>query len=142
MKSNYVSTNILFVFTVSINPQTYLSYLLNTFISLGGTTQRVNLTHINECIKIETDVVINCSGIHARTLAGVEDSNVYAARGQIVVVQLPQHINWAFFKHGAANKESEITYAIPRDNGEIILGGTYASVILYLKLAKVFSKIS
>jgi D-amino-acid oxidase len=85
---------------VSINPPTYLDYLLNTFISLGGTMQRASLSHLNECIKDDTDVVINCSGIHARTLGGVEDSDVYPARGQIVIVQLPQkHVNYTFIKH-------------------------------------------
>ncbi|CAI2182507.1 8161_t:CDS:10, partial [Funneliformis geosporum] len=119
--------------SISINPLTYLSYLLNTFTSLGGTTQRVNLfSHLNECIKSETDIVINCSGIHARTLGGVEDPNVYAARGQTVIAQLPRsYINWAFFKRGEYGKlclaanGGEITYAIPHDDGEVVLGGTY-----------------
>jgi len=31
-------------------------------------------------------------------------------------------MNWAFFKRGA---NGESTYAIPRDNGEVTLGGTY-----------------
>ncbi|PKK64631.1 hypothetical protein RhiirC2_716142 [Rhizophagus irregularis] len=58
----------------------YLNYLLNTFISLGGTTQHVSLSHLNECIESDTDVVINCSGIHAGTLGCVEDPEVYPAR--------------------------------------------------------------
>ncbi|CAG8453142.1 5791_t:CDS:2, partial [Scutellospora calospora] len=109
--------------TISINVHTYLNYLLNTFTLLGGTTQRVNLSHLLECIGSETDVVINCSGIHARTLKGVEDPKVYAVRGQLVVAQFPRPQNWAFFVHG--DKRPEMTYAIPRDNGEVILGGTY-----------------
>ncbi|CAG8622916.1 15604_t:CDS:10 [Funneliformis mosseae] len=111
--------------SISINPLTYLSYLLNNFTSLGGTTQRVNLlSHLNECLESETDIVINCSGIHARTLGGVEDPNVYAARGQTVIVQLPRsYMNWAFFKRAANG--GEVTYAIPHDDGEVILGGTY-----------------
>jgi len=90
---------------------------------LGGTTHRANLSHLNECIKSDTDIVVNCSGIHARTLGGVEDSDVFSARGQTVIAQLPQsYMNWAFFKRGA---NGESTYAIPRDNGEVTLGGTY-----------------
>ncbi|GBB86078.1 hypothetical protein RclHR1_12520007 [Rhizophagus clarus] len=117
--------------TVSINPSTYLNYLLNTFISLGGTMQRVSLSHLNECIKSDTDVVINCSGIHARTLGGVEDPEVYPSRGQTVIVQLP-HVNWTFLRHYAESNigmpsdgSIEMTYVIPRENGEVVLGGTY-----------------
>ncbi|CAB4401325.1 unnamed protein product [Rhizophagus irregularis] len=79
--------------TLTINPSAYLNYLLNTFISLGGTTQHVSLSHLNECIESDTDVVINCSGIHAGTLGCVEDPEVYPARGQTVIVQLPQEYN-------------------------------------------------
>ncbi|PKY26443.1 nucleotide-binding domain-containing protein [Rhizophagus irregularis] len=109
--------------SISINPSTYLNYLLNTFTSLGGTTQRANLSHLNECIESDTDIVVNCSGIHARTLGGVEDSDVFPVRDQTVIAQLPQsYMNWAFFKREA---NGEMTYAIPRDNGEVTLGGTY-----------------
>ncbi|CAG8743926.1 21883_t:CDS:2, partial [Dentiscutata erythropus] len=106
--------------SVSINPQTYLKYLLNTFISMGGTTQHADISHINECIKSETDILINCSGIHARTLKGVEGSNVYAARGQLVIVQ--SNINWAFFYREKAGNKPEV---IPRSGDEVALGGTY-----------------
>ncbi|CAG8628167.1 5575_t:CDS:2 [Rhizophagus irregularis] len=115
--------------TLTINPSAYLNYLLNTFISLGGTTQHVSLSHLNECIESDTDVVINCSGIHAGTLGCVEDPEVYPARGQTVIVQLPQeYVNWAFFRHcaGSSNTWSDnMTYVIPRENGEVVLGGTF-----------------
>jgi len=71
---------------------------------LGGTTERVSLSHLNDCIDSDTDVVINCTGIHARTLGGVEDLDVYPVRGQTVIVQLPQtYVNWAFLKHSPGN---------------------------------------
>ena len=67
---------------------------------MGGTTQHVSLSHLNECIESDTDVVINCSGVHAETLGGVEDSEVYPVRGQTVIVQLPRkYVNWAFLRH-------------------------------------------
>ncbi|CAG8446043.1 4011_t:CDS:2, partial [Cetraspora pellucida] len=88
--------------TVTINAPAYLSYLLHAFLSLGGTTQRANLSHLYDCIKSNTDIVINCSGIHSRTLGGVEDTNVYAAKGQTVVVQLPRsQINWTFERYSS-----------------------------------------
>ncbi|RIA85364.1 hypothetical protein C1645_830883 [Glomus cerebriforme] len=121
----------------SINPSTYLNYFLKTFTSLGGTTQRANLSHLNECIKSDTDIVVNYLGIHARTLGCVEDSDVFPARGQTVIAQLPQsYMNWAFFKrvlpncayflmHNVKGADGESTFAILRDNGEVTLGGTY-----------------
>ncbi|KAF0412059.1 nucleotide-binding domain-containing protein [Gigaspora margarita] len=118
--------------TVTINAPVYLNYLLHTFLSLGGTTQRANLSHLYDCIKNDTDIVINCSGIHSRTLGGVEDTNVYAAKGQTVVVQLPRsHVNWTFERYssgcgsGGIAAGGIITYVVPRDNGEVLLGGTY-----------------
>ncbi|KAF0558589.1 nucleotide-binding domain-containing protein [Gigaspora margarita] len=116
--------------TISINAPKYLEYLLYKFKSLGGTTQCTTVFHLHDCIDSNTDIVINCSGIHARTLGGVEDNDVYAARGQIVIVQLPRsYINWTFERYsggkGGIDGGGTITYVIPRDNGEVILGGTY-----------------
>lgn len=91
-------------YQVSINPSVYLSYLLDAFISLGGTTQRVNLSNLNDCIENDTDVVINCTGVHSRTLGGVLDDEVYPTGGQLVIVQLSRtQLNWAFLKHHASS---------------------------------------
>ncbi|KAG9300702.1 hypothetical protein G9A89_023500 [Geosiphon pyriformis] len=118
--------------TVTINPESYLNYLLNTFISLGGTTRYADLAHIQEAIFPETNIVINCSGIHARKLGGVQDINVYSAKGQIVLVELPpNHVSWTFERYSAGSNNGGIdsggiiTYVIPRNTGEVILGGTY-----------------
>jgi D-amino-acid oxidase len=35
----------------------------------------------------KADIVVNCTGISARKLGGVEDAKVYPARGQVVVVR-------------------------------------------------------
>jgi D-amino-acid oxidase len=48
--------------------------------------------------------VINCSGVHAEKLGGIEDSEVYPSRGQTVIVQLPRtYVNWAFLRHCAGS---------------------------------------
>lgn len=59
------------------------------------------MSHINDCIEGDTDIVINCTGVHARTFGGVEDADVYPAKGQIVTVQSQTRLNWAFLKHPA-----------------------------------------
>jgi hypothetical protein len=134
--------------------------------------QRASLSHLNECIESDTDIVFNCSGVHARTLGGVEDPDVYPIGGQTVIVQLPRkYVNWSFLRHPPGSNTArpglceyfifnhsffkkikksnlnllrrvfiprqkvddsiEMTYVIPRDNGEVVLGGTYVSIILY-----------
>ncbi|TPX07260.1 uncharacterized protein E0L32_010854 [Thyridium curvatum] len=68
----------------------------------------------------DTKVVFNCTGNAAKTLAGVEDSNCYPTRGQVLLVRAP-HVHSNVMRHG---KDYE-TYVIPRpgSNGNVILGG-------------------
>ncbi|CAG8719873.1 8400_t:CDS:10, partial [Gigaspora rosea] len=127
--------------TVTINPPKYLSYLLDRFYALGGTIKRVTLSHIQEAIFDNTDIIINCSGLGSKTLGGVQDQDVYPASGQTVLVQLPiGHVNWTCIRSAVSitkifssvkqqdneelpGKGERINYIIPRDNGEVVLGG-------------------
>ncbi|CAG8494419.1 9525_t:CDS:2 [Scutellospora calospora] len=119
--------------TITINPPKHLDYLLASFYALGGTIKRASLTHIQEAIFNDTDILINCSGLGSRTLGGVLDQSVHPASGQTVLVQLPiGHVNWTFGRYAAGRtdggthrKNESLTYVIPRDNGEVILGGTF-----------------
>ncbi|CAG8648714.1 10803_t:CDS:2, partial [Gigaspora rosea] len=130
--------------TVTINPPKYLSYLLDRFYALGGIIKRITLSHIQEAIFDNTDIVINCSGLGSKTLGGVQDQDVCPASGQTVLVQLPiGHVNWTFSRYAFGDlnkifnfvepqdkeelqgKGKRINYVIPRDNGEVVLGGTY-----------------
>ncbi|KAL7933140.1 FAD dependent oxidoreductase [Trichoderma chlorosporum] len=67
-----------------------------------------------------TKVVINCTGIAAKTLPGVEDAKCYPTRGQVVLVKAPL-VKRNIMRHG---KDYE-TYVIPRPgtDGHVILGG-------------------
>ncbi|CAG8845611.1 35970_t:CDS:2, partial [Racocetra persica] len=56
--------------SISINPPAYLKYLFSAFTFLGGTTESKNITDINECVKEDTDIVINCSGLYSHELGG------------------------------------------------------------------------
>ncbi|KAF0562311.1 nucleotide-binding domain-containing protein [Gigaspora margarita] len=132
--------------TVTINPPKHLSYLLDRFYALGGTIKRITLSHIQEAIFDNTDIVINCSGLGSKTLGGVQDQDVYPASGQTVLVQLPiGHVNWTCTRSAVSitkifnsvkqqdneelpGKGERINYVIPRDNGEVVLGGTYVGI--------------
>ncbi|CAG8629444.1 12171_t:CDS:10 [Acaulospora morrowiae] len=119
--------------TITISPPKYLIYLMKCFRINGGSTKRASLSHIKEAIFDNTDVVINCSGLGSKSLRGVQDQDVYSASGQTILVQLPVgHVNWTFGRYAAGRtdggthrKNEVLTYVVPRDNGEVVLGGTY-----------------
>ncbi|RUP47224.1 hypothetical protein BC936DRAFT_145978 [Jimgerdemannia flammicorona] len=113
--------------TISINSSKYLAYLLRSFTALGGTVDRRLVQHIGDVMLPGVDIVANCTGLSARTLGGVEDSSVFPARGQIVIIKAP-HVDFTFERYSGGNglgSGGTISYVIPRDNGEVILGGTY-----------------
>ncbi|KAI9248043.1 hypothetical protein BDA99DRAFT_542762 [Phascolomyces articulosus] len=103
--------------TVAVNPGIYLKWLFSQFITMGGQYKRVTLSHIFDAMDTSVDIVVNCSGMHAKTLGGVEDKTVVPTRGQNVIVHAP-HIRKtvSFMSHG---------YVIPRSDGTVILGTTH-----------------
>ncbi|EGW31942.1 D-aspartate oxidase [Spathaspora passalidarum NRRL Y-27907] len=78
------------------------------------------LSHIVQAYGPSTKTVINCSGIGARTLGGVEDKQVYPTRGQVVVIKAP-HIMENKMRWG----DDYATYIIkrPYSHDQLILGG-------------------
>ncbi|KAI8922480.1 hypothetical protein DFJ77DRAFT_446790 [Powellomyces hirtus] len=130
--------------TVCINVPKYLLWLLEKFRALGGTTLTRTLTHIDDAFTLpstfpttttpsttthqhhhqpdQPDIIINCTGFGARTLAGVADTHVYPTRGQTVHVRAP-HVRHTVTKLGSVHED--FTYIIPRDDGIVVLGGTY-----------------
>ncbi|CAG8530185.1 1922_t:CDS:2 [Paraglomus occultum] len=75
--------------TVAIDVPKYLKWLLQQFIAAGGKTQRCHLAHVKGAFGENVDVVVNCTGIRARTLGGIEDQTVYPTRGQTILVWAP-----------------------------------------------------
>ncbi|RIB16659.1 hypothetical protein C2G38_1969910 [Gigaspora rosea] len=106
--------------TITINGPKYIRWLLKQFTIAGGKIKKVRLSHINESFDDDVDIVVNCTGIGARTFGGVQDSTVFPTRGQTVTVWAP-HIKTSCFR----SKFNCITYIIPREDGEVVLGGTY-----------------
>jgi D-amino-acid oxidase len=78
--------------SVVINVALYLPYLAGQCRKNGVVLKRQILTHITDAKGMhdlggEADVVINCTGLMASTLGGVDDKAVVPARGQIVIVR-------------------------------------------------------
>jgi D-amino-acid oxidase len=87
----------------------YLAWLRDRVEEAGGTVTRVALAHLPE-----GPLVVNCSGLGSRALAG--DPTVRPVRGQVVVVEQVGLDEWWLDEGGP-------TYVIPRSR-DIVLGGT------------------
>ncbi|KAG2179982.1 hypothetical protein INT43_003769, partial [Umbelopsis isabellina] len=107
--------------TVCINTPHYLKWLQAEITALGGKVERRTLYHIHEAANEDgsTAAIVNCTGLQARFLGGVNDQKVFATRGQTVLVRAPH-----FKKILTHQGKDYVTYIIPRANGDVILGGT------------------
>jgi D-amino-acid oxidase len=93
----------------------YLDYLARRFREAGGEIHADRRFARLEDVDPAFELVINCTGMGARTLA--PDSDLEPHRGQVVLVpkiDLP---------HAVACDDSPLTYVIPRAN-DCVLGGT------------------
>ncbi|KAK3809104.1 MAG: hypothetical protein JOS17DRAFT_765269 [Linnemannia elongata] len=124
--------------TVSVHAPKYLKYLQEQILARGGTIDRATIPSLKSLAQIphstdgaKADIIVNCSGLGSRNLSGVHDHQMFPTRGQIVIVKVPDSL-WPKAKQftmeryaeGSAMGTGTITYVIPRDNGEIVLGGT------------------
>jgi D-amino-acid oxidase len=100
----------------AVHMPVYLEYLLNRYAGLGGSVEYATLSSLDA---VDAPVVVNCTGIGARSL--VPDASVVPVRGQIVVVQNPG-ISEFYIDHGA-DDSPEYVYAFPHGD-VVILGGT------------------
>jgi D-amino-acid oxidase len=93
----------------------YLTYLTTRFRSAGGEIQSgIHFDHLEEAPPA-CSMVVNCSGVGARTL--LPDPEVEAHRGQVVIVsRIPQN-------HAVVCDDPPLMYAIPRAD-DCVFGGT------------------
>lgn len=78
--------------SVCINVALYLPWLASQCLKRGTVIRRAVINHISEAANLHTsgqpaDLIINCTGLSSLRLGGVEDTALYPARGQIVVVR-------------------------------------------------------
>lgn len=91
----------------------HLAWLSAKLAAHGVVLDRRFLTAIPN----EGDVVVNCTGLGARTL--VPDASVRALRGQVVVVEQFGLAEWL----PDQSDEVNLTYLVPREE-TVVLGGT------------------
>jgi D-amino-acid oxidase len=100
----------------AVSMPVYLEYLLARYARLGGTIDYATVTAL---ASVDAPVVVNCTGIGARSL--VPDESLVPVRGQVVVVEDPG-ISEFYLDHGAPGA-TDYMYAFPHGD-VVILGGT------------------
>ncbi|KIX08910.1 uncharacterized protein Z518_03567 [Rhinocladiella mackenziei CBS 650.93] len=79
--------------SVCINTAIYLPWLVSRCLENGVTFKRAVFQHITDAASPsfhqdqKTDLVVNCTGLNASKLGGVQDKSVVPARAQIVIVR-------------------------------------------------------
>lgn len=107
----------------------YLTFLVQQCLELGIQIRRVpQIKHIDHARLLHATsdmakLVINCAGLSASQISGVEDKNRnYPVRGQVMVVRntIDRVILVSGFKEA-----NEMLYIFPRKEGGAIIGGSY-----------------
>jgi D-amino-acid oxidase len=97
----------------------YLDYLLARFAGLGGTIAQETLSSLAEVSEVAAPVVVNCTGIGARTL--VPDEAMQPVRGQVVIVENPGITE--FYIDHEIRDGTDYVYLFPHGD-VVLLGGT------------------
>lgn len=115
--------------TVNIYTPVYLKYLHDRVVAAGIPVIRGSVQHISQVVEggvypfVREGVpkppyaIVVCIGLGARTLGGVEDKDVYASRGQNILLRAPWIQSGRTISSGKG--EGLWTYLIPRRSGNV-----------------------
>lgn len=117
--------------SVCINTAIYLPWLVSQCLGNGVIFKRAVYNHILDAaadcsvqLGGKVDLIVNCTGLMASKLGGVEDKSVYPARGQIVIVR--NDAGKMLDVSGTDDGDDEACYVMTRAaGGGTILGGSY-----------------
>jgi len=107
--------------SVCINTAIYLPWLAGQCLKNGVKVNRAIVKHVSEATALHhsgrrADLVINCTGLSSLKLGGVQDTKLYPARGQIVLVRNdPKNIMMS--TSGTDDGDDEATYMMHRAAG-------------------------
>ncbi|KAL1741838.1 hypothetical protein HDZ31DRAFT_84570 [Schizophyllum fasciatum] len=118
--------------TLTIDPPRHLNYLSQRFLAAGGSFVRGSVAHIDALIEGGAAIyagrraqppaaIVNCTGLGARALGGVDDVAVYPVRGQSVRVHAPWVRSVIL---GFGDAPGTHTGVLPRAGGDVYLIGT------------------
>ncbi|KAF2026866.1 D-amino-acid oxidase, partial [Setomelanomma holmii] len=118
--------------SVGIDVDVYLLYLLRKLKESGVVVKRATIGHILDAATMHesqrpAEALINCTGLLASKLGGVQDTSVYPVRGQLIVARGSV---WGLITtSGTDDGPTDTMYVMPRGKGdlvdEIVIGGSY-----------------
>lgn len=116
--------------SVCINTAIYLPWLVSQCLKNGVIFKRAIFNHVSDASSVsvhpagKVDLIVNCTGLNASKLGGVEDKTVVPARGQIVIVR--NDAGKMLDVSGTDDGDDEACYIMTRAaGGGTILGGSY-----------------
>ncbi|KAG9258238.1 uncharacterized protein F5Z01DRAFT_326402 [Emericellopsis atlantica] len=115
--------------SVCINTAIYLPWLVGQLLENGVQLKRGVVSDIREAKRLShtgrpATLIINATGLGSYKLGGVKDTNMYPARGQVIVVR--NEVDSMLFVSGTEDGANEAVYAMNRAaGGGAILGGTF-----------------
>lgn len=116
--------------SVCINTALYLPWLVSECLKNGVRFTRADFKHVLEArsvgdqLGVSIDLIVNCTGLMASRLGGVEDKSVVPVRGQIVVVR--NDAGKMVGISGTDDGGDEVCYIMTRAaGGGTVLGGSY-----------------
>ncbi|KAH9913357.1 uncharacterized protein B0H18DRAFT_1049147 [Fomitopsis serialis] len=114
--------------TFSVNPELYLPWLQSELLARGVEFVRRRVHSLGEAAALAgpNSILVNATGLGARSLVGVEDTDVFPIRGQTIIVHAPGLKEFISLPLGTGT-QGQATYIIPRPSppGEVLLGGTF-----------------
>ena len=99
----------------------YLPWLASQCLRLGVVLKRGVFGHISDAADAHSsdqkaDLIVNCTGLSAGKLGGVEDRSMVPARGQTVLVR--NEAIGIVASSGTNEGNDEVCYVIPRAAGK------------------------
>ena len=114
--------------SVCINTAIYLPWLTSQCLQNGVVFRRGIFNHISDAANVHhsgksADLIVNCTGLSAGKLGGVEDKNMIPARGQTVLVRNETNVmsetDNMSASSGTDDGEDEICYIMQRAAGKL-----------------------
>ncbi|KAH8428356.1 FAD-dependent oxidoreductase [Aspergillus melleus] len=101
-----------------LKPDVFLPWLRAKLAKSGVQFKRMDLKSLSDACELGHDILVNATGFGSLKLQDVQDQDLEMIRGQTVVVKSNYD---KLFMHDTGET---YTYAIPRLDGTVVLGGT------------------
>lgn len=104
--------------TLILKPDVFLPWFRTKLEKSGVKFKRMDLKSLSDARKLGHDILVNATGLGSLRLQDVQDQDLEMIRGQTVVVKS------SYNKLLMHDNDQTYTYAIPRLDGTVVLGGT------------------